>query len=154
MNQLSQCQCAETKITVSGKPVARAICHCTICQEFNQAPFADITAFYADDVQVPEGSNIEFKTYTKSPTAVPRGKCKQCGNPAIETMDIPGFPKMILIPSNNFDDQSFLPAPALHMFYHRRVADLDDATPKYSSFLSSQLGFVRHLIPALIKHKR
>lgn len=154
MTHLSQCECGTTKIEVTGKPIIRAVCHCSICQEFNQAAFADITAFYADDVDVPEGSDIEFKTYTKSPTAVPRGKCKQCGKPAIEQMNIPGFPKMILIPSDNFADQSVLPAASLHMFYHRRVANLNDGIPKYSSFLSSQLGFVRYLIPALIKHKR
>lgn len=154
MTHLSQCECGTTKIEVSGKPVIRAFCHCQNCQEFNQAPFADVTVFYADDVTMPSKDQVEFKTYSSSSVAVPRGKCSQCGKPAIEKMKVPGLPAMVLIPSTNFADQSFLPAPVCHMFYHRRQADINDTLPKYSSFLSSQLGFTRRFLGALLKHKR
>ncbi len=43
--QESQCQCGSTKFTIQGEPLIRALCHCTICQEFNNAAFADVTIF-------------------------------------------------------------------------------------------------------------
>lgn len=154
MNQHSQCECGQTQVEVHGKPIIRAYCHCQNCQAFNQAPFADVAVFYADDVVMPAKELVEYKSYGGAVVAVPRGKCRQCGKAAIETMKIPGLKPMVLIPAANFSEPDFLPQPKLHMFYHRRVADISDDLPKYSGFLRSQLGFVWRFVGALIKHKR
>lgn len=154
MSHQSQCECGQTQIAVHGTPVIRAFCHCQNCQAFNQAPYADVAVFYADDVDLPSDEQVEYTTYSSNSVGVPRGKCRQCGKPAIEKMKVPGLPAMVLIPASNFADSSVLPAPVCHMFYHRRQADADDQLPKYNSFLSSQLGFTRRFLSALLKHKR
>ena len=44
------CSCGEVEFTISSKPLFRGYCHCTICQRFNDAPYADITVFTADNL--------------------------------------------------------------------------------------------------------
>jgi hypothetical protein len=36
-----------------------------------------------------------------------------------------------IVPSANICDPALLPKPALHIFYNRRVADVDDDLPKF-----------------------
>lgn len=153
MNLQSACQCGETKLNITGKAISRGYCHCLICQEFNQAPYSDVAIFYADDVEIPD-EKIEFVKFGESATALPRGKCKACGKPVVEKMKIPGLPAMVFIPAETFTDADAIPAPALHMFYHRRVEDMQDKLPKYSGSLGSQLGFMRQLLPAMLKHRQ
>lgn len=152
MNLESQCQCGNAKLKISGPAISRGYCHCLICQEFNQSPYADVAIFYANDVEIPD-EKIEFEKFSDSAMALPRGKCKSCGKPVVEKMKIPGLPAMVFVPAETFADANAIPAPALHMFYHRRVADSHDALPKYSGSIRSQLGFLRHLLSGL-RHRR
>lgn len=146
----ASCSCGATQFDVQGAPLLRAFCHCEICQAFNQAPYADITLFRARDVQVPAEQLVDYKSW-QPPGLVLRGQCKACGKPAIERMRLPGLPKMLIVPTANLQDASQIPGASLHIFYHRRHADADDKLPKYSGYLASQLGFMRHLIPALMR---
>ncbi|MBL4608930.1 MAG: GFA family protein [Pseudomonadales bacterium] len=150
IEQNGRCSCGETTFTVLGKPIIRALCHCEICQDFNQSPYADITVFYAKDIMLPENNCVTFKTYS-APPAVQRGKCSACGNPAIEFMNMPLFPKLSIIPSANISETVTLPEPAFHSFYHRRISDMDDNLPKYSGYIKSQLAFGKHLVSAMIR---
>ncbi len=148
--QNCQCSCGVAQYNVHGEPMLRGFCHCTICQEFNQASYADMTIFRAKDVIMPKEGTVEFATY-RSPPAVQRGKCKTCGNPAVEFVRIPSLPKIIIVPSKNILDKAFIPEPSLHMFYNSRVADVDDNLPKYSGYWSSQVAFVHRLIASLLR---
>lgn len=144
------CHCDATRISVAGPPLVRGYCHCTICQAFNQGPYADITIFRARDVHFPADSPIEFRAY-RSPPLVSRGKCSGCQHPAIEFLRLPAMPKLAILPSANIDAPELVPPAALHIFYDTRVADFDDGLPKYSSYLSSQIGFGRRIVAALLR---
>jgi len=144
------CPCGETTFTVKGAPLLRSICHCTICQEFNEAPFADICIVKNSAVSLDNPDNIEYKTYGK-PAIVPRGKCKTCGKPAIEFIETPLGKLVAIIPSGNFPDQDALPPISCHGFYNRRQADADDSLPKFNGYLASQAGWGKHLSMAMLK---
>lgn len=144
----ASCACGAAAFDVDGAPLLRAFCHCEICQAFNQAPFGDITLYRARDVGPPSDEVVEYRSW-QPPGLVLRGQCRSCGKPALEKLRLPGLPKILIVPTANLRDQAQVPGASLHMFYHRRVAEVDDALPKYSGFLGSQLGFSRHLLPAL-----
>jgi len=149
-SSVQHCQCGNTRFTLKAKPLVRVLCHCTICQEFNNAAFGDVTIFLAKDVEITDVDSIDFRTY-KAPPAVQRGKCKTCHKPTVELFDVPLMPALTLIPSQQIIDSDFLPAPVSHIFYHSRVADITDALPKYSGYMLSQLGLSKVLLPRLLK---
>ncbi len=120
------------------------LCHCTICQQFNQAPFADVVVFKTAQVSVPDKSSIDFKTY-KPPPNVNRGVCQHCQQPVIEFFDMPLMPKLTMVPAAMFAVQQSLPKPSAHMFYEKRLTDADDQLPKKQGFLRSQLAFFKYL---------
>jgi len=135
------CQCKAVEYEIREAPVLRIICHCTACQEFNEADYADICIFQKGDIDLPRKDKVDYKAYTKPPM-VQRGKCKQCGKPAIEFLDNPVSPKLVIVPSANVENQSALPEPSFHTFYHRRKKDWNDDVNKYSGFAKSQAMFM------------
>jgi hypothetical protein len=145
----SQCSCGEVKFAVSGTPLLRAFCHCTICQAYNEAPYADITLFRASDVVMPPAGSVAFNN-AAFPPMLQRGKCVSCGKAAMEYLQLPPLPKTIIIPSNNINDKAFIPDASLHIFYDKRIADIDDALPKYQGYLKSELAFGYKLIASLL----
>lgn len=147
------CSCGETKFNVSGQPLLRAFCHCTICQAFNQAPYADITLFRTKDVKTPQEGSVEFKAY-RFPPLLQRGKCIFCGKPAIEYLKIFPIPKLIIVPSVNIQDKVFVPEPLIHIFYDTRIADIQDELPKYNGYLKSQLAFGHKLMASLLRNRQ
>ena len=150
IQQSGSCHCGKVQISMSGKPLFRAYCHCLICQEFNEADFADVTVFYRKDVALADQGSVKFRVY-QQPPFVRRGKCVSCGKPAIEKLTIPFMPRMTVVPSINVSDPAFLPEPALHIFYHRRKAEALDNVPKYSGFLNSQSHFVIAAVRAMFR---
>lgn len=130
----------------------RAICHCTICQAFNQAPFADICVLKASDVDLPDNHTVDFRKYRKPP-ALQRGKCKTCDKPALEYFRMGPFPDFVFIPAGTFPQHADLPEPALHMFYNRRVGDIDDGLPKYNGYWPSHLATLGALIKAGLRRQ-
>jgi len=148
-NQSGQCSCGTVQFETTERPIFRAYCHCTICQKYNGAAYADVTVFRAKNVASVDESNISFKVY-QQPPIVQRGTCTQCGKPAFEKIRIPLMPKLIAIPSGNFADAAHLPAPSMHIFYDSRVRDMDDGIKKYRGFVASQLGFGAGLMKGMI----
>lgn len=145
-----QCECGKAQWTVSGPPLLRALCHCTICQEFNQAPFADVTAFRLRDLELAEPGAHEFNRL-RPPPSVQRGRCASCGQATVEIFRQPLMPRLAIIPSARLEPLAELPQPRFHMFYNRRRSDVTDTLPHYSGYLSSQWAFARRLIPALLR---
>ncbi|MEO0369262.1 MAG: GFA family protein [Pseudomonadota bacterium] len=135
-----QCACGAVQWSASQQPKSRFYCHCTICQEFNQADYADVLVFSSDAIEVVNEQKVVFRKF-KAPPAVNRGVCVDCSSPVIETLSLPLFPKLTIIPSST-SKQADAYQPAAHLFYHRRKTEWQDTVRKYQSFLSSQLGFV------------
>lgn len=142
-----QCSCGQTRFQVQGRPLLRFYCHCRICQAFNQAPFADVTVFVKRSLRLPPGLNIQYRAH-RPPPHVQRGICPQCQRPALELLELGPLPGLAIIPSANFDIPSPLPAPELHIFYHRRQSDAHDSLPKYQGYWSSQAALGRYLFKA------
>ena len=149
LEQKCHCECGKTEFTIKGKPLMRMFCHCTICQEFNEADFSDVTIFLSKDVAFDQTQNIEFKQY-KSPPAVDRGKCGYCHKPIIEFLNLPFFPSLTIIPSQNIEAGIYLPEACAHIFYHRRIEDIDDELPKYSGFINSQILLIKKLLSGMV----
>jgi len=137
MNQDCACPCGASRFSVSGNPIGRFFCHCTICQKVYRKPFADVTYCRAAAVDVPADRPVEFRCY-RPPRGVRRGICNRCDNPvaAFLTM-VPGV-NVGFVSSQNFSRPAELPTPDGHIFYHWRVADIADSVPKLSGSLASQ----------------
>lgn len=148
-SQNCHCQCGKTTFNVSGTPVMRFFCHCTLCQEFNQSPYADITIFRARDVVPPQENSIELMAY-RFPPVLQRGICVSCGKPAIEYLKIFPMPEFVLVPTANIEDREIVPEPSLHIFYDTRAADIQDELPKYSGYMMSQLAMGKRLMASLL----
>ena len=152
MDKHCQCPCGHTQFSLVGQPILRIICHCEICQQFNQAPFSDVTVFTTKNVIITDSDTIDYQQY-KPPPAVNRGKCKQCDKPAIEYMKMPLMPSMSIIPSANIPDCDNLIKPAIHIFYHRRVNDICDDLPKVEGFMRSQLAMTSKMLLSALGFK-
>lgn len=147
--RMCTCECGSVSYAVPEKPLFRMFCHCTICQKFNDAAFGDIFVYRASDIERPEESLVDFDTY-RPPPNVRRGKCAACLKPAIELLNTPLLPSLILVPGNMHQGLNRLPAAKGHVFYQSRMADFDDSLPKHSGYLNSQLVFGKTLLMALL----
>lgn len=141
------CECGRCRFEVGTAPKVRFFCHCTICQDYNAKPFADVTVVRLRDVAMAEGAEIVFKTYRRRPNHK-RGHCESCGKPVLEkTWD--GPLGLALIPSRNLAPAARLPAPQMHLFYDHRIRDAADDLPKHTGYLPSELAACRLLLRAL-----
>jgi len=144
-----RCSCGSVDFEITEPAIFRFFCHCSLCQEYNNAPFADVSVFHARGVTAFDDDKISYRCY-KKPALIPRGSCKQCNDAVLENISMPLMPKMIVVPSNNIVDKSLLLKPSMHIFYDKRVADIDDNLKKHNGFVSSQLAFGSGLIKGMI----
>lgn len=72
--------------------------------------------------------------------ALNRGVCTACGSPVLALTPGPAAIGLAFVPARTFDDPSELPSATQHIFYDRRVADIDDALPKVSGYWRSELA--------------
>jgi hypothetical protein len=139
-----QCACGATRFQTLGAPLFRIYCHCTICQRFNNAPFADILVHRAEDVALPPARAVIFDTY-KPPPNVQRGKCASCGQPAIVVLAAPFLPRLVTVLRPMFRPDAELPSPVAHIFYDKRLADAEDPYPKHEGYFRSNIAFLKYL---------
>lgn len=143
----AQCSCGRVSYKLTGPAATRILCHCTYCQAFNNAAYGDVIIYNAKHVEYDKSNPVEFTTYSKPP-AVQRGKCKHCGDATIEFFNVPLGPKMVMVPAVMLNKPTT--EPAFHMYYHRRVANIKDALPKYSGWIKNQLASLR-LVKAVLR---
>ncbi len=142
------CSCGKVRYTITGVPLFRAYCHCKTCQSYNEADNADIILLRSGDVMPMGEHHIDFR-FHQMPPVLNRGICAACGGVAIERIHRPLIPKLTIIPVQTLDTPETAPSPALHIFYHRRVKDVEDALPKHSGYLKSQWAFTAALLKGL-----
>lgn len=142
------CECGRVSFSAPDKPLFRMYCHCSICRKFNDAAYGDIFVYRAADVERPKKDLVEFSTF-RPPPNVQRGKCTSCMKPAIEILESPLLPKLILVPGSMLKHRESLPEAVGHVFYESRVADVQDGLPKHNGYLKSQLVFGKHLLKTL-----
>jgi hypothetical protein len=61
---------------------------------------------------------------------------------------------LAFVPSQNFSRAAELPAASGHIFYDRRVADIEDGLPKVSGYWPSEVYVTRLLLGGLVGWKR
>ncbi len=145
--QEGSCSCYSNTYTINHTPVARFVCHCTICQDYTGKAYNDVTVLLKSDVSELDINKTLFRRW-KMPPNINRGLCKYCHKPSIE-MALGG--NLILVPTNNYPDIAALPEPTMHLFYNRRVEDMDDGLPKYNGFVQSQAMIVKALAHGMFK---
>lgn len=145
--QEGSCSCYSNTYTINNTPVGRFICHCTICQEFTSQAYNDVTVLMTSDVSNLNLIRTKFRRW-KLPPNISRGLCTHCNKPSIE-MALGG--NLILVPTANYPDIAALPEPTMHLFYNRRVEDMDDGLPKYHGFVQSQAMIVKALAQGFYK---
>ena len=128
-----RCNCGKAGVVVAGPFLGRLRCHCTICQSANQAPYADSTILSAKHVPLERVENVRFETM-KEPPALQRGFCRSCGCFVVAYGEYWRFLSLAFVPAARYPAGARLPKPAMHVFYDYRVADADDALPKYGQW--------------------
>jgi hypothetical protein len=144
------CLCGKSKFFVAGTPLGRFVCHCTICQGYTGEPFNDVAAFWAGSVCIPAEFPVTFKKY-RPPPNVNRGLCQHCSKPVVEFMAIAPLVRLAFVPAGNIRDAQNLPPPSAHIFYDRRVKDVDDSIAKFSGYWPSELAVSRLIIRNLFR---
>lgn len=133
------CACGASKAKVGKLPRHRFYCHCTICQELYQKPFADVTIVRANAVDVTTPDTLTFKKY-KAPPALDRGVCNHCKKPLVGFLSMPLMPKLAFVPAMNFAAGTKLPAATMHIYYKSRTSDCEDDLRKVAGAVASQLA--------------
>lgn len=148
--QLCTCPCGASQIVVNAAPRARYFCHCTICQVVCKQNYADCTALRAEEVTLMEGHKIEFKKYGPS-NGISRGNCSICGSPVVDFLNmLPGI-RAAFVPGEIYPDQTTLPPPTMHLYYHRRATDISDPLPKHSGAFRSQLAAAPMMLISMLR---
>ena len=146
------CSCGHVEFNVVHKPLARFCCHCTICQDFNDAAYADILIYDGAGIEEPPEGRVIYKSY-KAKSPILRGKCANCDDPILEAT-VSG-PKLWIVPVAARQGTAKLPNPAAHIYYETRTQDIDDTLPKYKGALKSNLVMMKHILLAkLFKGRR
>lgn len=135
-----QCSCGQSQFELEGKALFRVICHCNICQKYNQNRYADNTVFKVKNNHLTNPENHTFE-YHRRPQIVARGRCSQCNMPTIEKFTALPNSNIVIIPNANLSDEHLRRRPAAHICYASRQCDVDDEVKKYDSDLMSQLAF-------------
>ena len=148
--QEGSCSCCSNTYMINNTPIARFICHCTICQEYTGKAYNDVTVLLKPDVSELTLMRTKFRRW-KMPPNISRGLCKRCNKPSIE-MAMGG--NLILVPTDNYANAEALPEPSMHLFYNRRVEDIDDDLPKYKGFLQSQTMMAKALAKGIYKRAK
>jgi hypothetical protein len=107
----------------------------------------------ASNLSILNIENVEFRRH-RPPPALQRGACRRRGFPVASLLRSVPFVHVASVPSMNFPDQSRLPEPGFYIFYHRRIADIDDELPKYSGYWESEWVAGKRVIATLMHRQR
>lgn len=139
ITQRCVCACGATSAHIHGAPIARFFCHCTICQSLYKQPWADVMVFRPNAITIAEPHKLAFRRYRSLP-ALNRGVCTACGAPVVALTPGPSALGLAFVPSRTFENPGELPPAMQHIFYDRRIADVDDSLPKVSGYWRSEFA--------------
>ena len=150
MTKVEYCNCGNIYFKNEAQLTARFICHCTLCRSYSGTDFYDEAFFAVDDIGIVDDEKLSWQRNFSGRSPVNRGTCKVCDKPAISIIDMP-FMKFSLVPADSIPEHIDKKKASCHVFYHRRVNDVDDVLPKYRSYWSSQIMNSWHLLVAILK---
>lgn len=146
------CSCGRARAVLTGRPLLRFRCHCTICQAVYRGPFADATVLWARDVPQGRVAHVEFNTHRKPPAAR-RGACASCGEVTVAYMTPAPLLRLAFVPVARYPGDFRPPEPALDIFYDARAADLDDDVPRYCGYWPSELAVLRMVLRETLRRR-
>ncbi len=111
---------------------------------FAKKPYVDVVMLWDNTITLPAEQPFTFRKY-RAPPALQRSTCDACGAPVIGFLRLAPFVRLAFSQAANFSEQSVLPLPSVHIFYHSRGLDVDDDLPKISGYWSSELAVTRLL---------
>lgn len=106
------CLCEAVRYSVSGDPVAQAVCHCTNCQKQSGSAFSIIIGFPDAAVNL-EGELTTYADHGESGNVVGRKFCGKCGSPILSEVAV--TPGITWIKAGTLDDPKHL-APSMHVW--------------------------------------
>lgn len=144
------CTCVEDAFSDVPEPLFRIICHCKTCQVFYGRPYNDECTFWLKDCGDLDFQKVEFKSYQSTLSPLKRGKCKACGRVVYSIAKIGFLDYLIMVPAETLKINS-IPAPRAHIYYDRRLADVNDTVKKVSGHISSQVLIQSAILRAAVK---
>lgn len=130
------CHCGKVTFKLSReKPLDAKYCHCRTCQKLHAAPFQWCAVFHKDDINFTNGVHDLGWYESGEKTCVHKLPCKvSCAYCRTPIMD-EGRNMILLFPElidweDEKDKENF--KATCHMFYPRRVLDINDGLPKWS----------------------
>ena len=125
-----ECDCGSIKMTLSGEPIVRGICHCEDCRDLLKIPYHSVTAWDKERASIDAGNDTltEFKHPTKR---MSRFFCANCGETMFNSNAKDWRVVSQLLIRKNYGGELPEPLhPKLHFFYASRIVDIDDDLPK------------------------
>lgn len=152
------CSCGRTRFALHAVPFARFYCHCLVCQRLYAQPVVDVAVVPANAVEAPPAQRMRVARY-RPPPALNRATCIDCGKPLFGVLPLLPFGAGVgrtfaFVPTANIAERAPLPAPAMHIFYDRRVQDSADALPTHAGYLRSQLAVCALILRGLSAARR
>ncbi len=131
VERLLSCSCGSVGMVVSGRPVARAYCHCSSCREFYGLAVLSATAWKSEAVSIVKDQAL-VKTHQHPTKQLQRCFCSSCGTNLFGVNRL-GFK---VIHTSLFAESAggVVPKelmPEFHLFYAQRELSIDDELPKY-----------------------
>lgn len=149
MEKQFSCECGKSVVSVSGQPLARFICHCQTCRRFTGNEANDECAFLAKNLRVADFSGLVWSKEQPG-LALERGRCQHCKSPVISFFRH-GAVGLAFAPTRLLSKSMSPPDLDLHVFYHRRTYQVNDAVPKISGYWASQARILLLLGQRLLK---
>ncbi|PTQ01389.1 GFA family protein [Vibrio splendidus] len=135
-----QCSCGQCQFELEGEALFRIICHCNICQQYNQGQYADNTIFKVKKMKLNDPESNIFE-YHRLPKMVSRGRCSQCSMPTIEKFTLIPQANIVIIPNANLPKEYLLMQPAAHICCATKQSPINDNIKEINGDLTSQLVF-------------
>jgi len=120
-------------------PGQHFICHCTICKSVYQAPYADATRAQARHAVV------------LIPPVLGQRICRECNEPVIGFLKIPGLPKLAFIEVAVVPPDKPIPDCRRHAHFDTRAGDVPDALPETNLEMAAFLAQTPAILNVIAK---
>ncbi len=126
-----RCDCGAVEVSMVGVPKVHAYCHCEDCRALLDVPYHSVVAWEPEKVSITSGQEHTFE-YKYPTLAMTRVFCKHCGETVYNTnaMGWRLVSQLLIRKCNNDELPEELQSTA-HIYYDRRIVDIDDQLPKH-----------------------